>query len=107
VADLYRLVGHQTVLCRDAREWGAWFESADRTVARTYLEDGSYVSTVFLGIDHSFGLSGEPVLFETMVFGGPQDEEMERYRTWEEAERGHDVMVRRVLEVLGLAKGDK
>jgi len=26
------------------------------------------VSTVFLGIDHSFGMGGGPVLFETMIF---------------------------------------
>jgi hypothetical protein len=56
------------------------------------------VSTVFLGIDHAW--EGPPLLFETMVFGGPLDEEMERYSTWEEAERGHAVMARRVLAAL-------
>jgi len=56
------------------------------------------VSTVFLGIDHSHRPDGEPVLFETMIFGGPLDQEMRRYHTWEEAEKGHAEMVR-------LAKG--
>lgn len=50
------------------------------------------VSTVFLGLDHSFG-SGPPLLFETLVFGGPFDQEMERYATWVEAEYGHVRMV--------------
>ena len=52
---------------------------------------------VFLGLDHSFG-SGPPLLFETMVFGGPLDEEMDRYTTWDEAEAGHKAMVKRVQE---------
>ncbi len=55
------------------------------------------ISTVFLSIDHQFG-DGPPILFETLVFGGDLDGEMDRYSTWEAAERGHAVMVRRVTE---------
>lgn len=50
------------------------------------------VSTVFLGLDHRMFGEGPPILFETLVFGGPNDGRMERYCTWEEAERGHKVM---------------
>jgi hypothetical protein len=46
------------------------------------------ISTVFLGLDHSF-TGGTPVLFETLVFGGPNDGYMERYCTWDEALAGH------------------
>jgi len=28
----------------------------------------SYLSTVWLGVDHSFGLGGPPIIFETMRF---------------------------------------
>jgi hypothetical protein len=50
------------------------------------------VSTVFLGLDHNhFG--GEPLLFESLIFGGPLDGEMRRYPTWEQAERGHAEML--------------
>lgn len=42
------------------------------------------VSTVFLVLDPQFG-PGPPLLFETLVFGGEFDEEMERYSTWKEA----------------------
>jgi hypothetical protein len=45
------------------------------------------VSTIFLGIDGR--VSAEPMLFETMVFGGPLDHERRRYTTWDEAEAGH------------------
>lgn len=79
----------------DVLEWARWFEKADRKVARDEV-NGVEVSTVFLGTDHSFGRPGGPVLFETMVFGGELDQEQERYRTWEEAERGHAAMVARV-----------
>lgn len=46
---------------------------------------------MFLGLDH--GLSGPPVLFETMVFGDYGGGEREQYCTWAEAEAGHRRMV--------------
>ena len=83
----YILEGKQPVKCDDIIQWGKWFETGDRVVAKTE-KDGVSVSTVFLGIDHSFE-EGEPVLFETMIFGGDRDEDMWRYSTWDEAEKGH------------------
>lgn len=51
-------------------------------------EEDIRVSTVFLGICH--GLSkGRPVLFETMVFGGPNDVQ-QRCCTYEEALKQHE-----------------
>lgn len=69
-------------------EWGQWFETADRHVAKTAVSDKVNVSTVFLGLDHSFG-NGPPLLFETMIFGGEHDQYQDRYETWEQAEAGH------------------
>ena len=63
------------------------------TVAFTKLL-GAEVSTVFLGLDHAHDGS-QPVLFETMVFGGPLDEEQWRYHTWDEAVEGHRRAARR------------
>ena len=74
-------------------EWARWFETADRTVARTE-RDGITVSTVFLGVDHNFSPAGPPVLWETMVVGGPLDGEEQRYRSAEAAKRGHEQMVK-------------
>lgn len=54
---------------------------------------GDYVSTVFLGIDHNHFGDGPPVLFETMIFGGPLDELQWRYHTLEQAQVGHQVIV--------------
>jgi len=91
MSNKYILDGHTPVVCNDLMQWATWFEKADRVVAKTKIGDAN-ISTVFLGLDHSF-VAGKPLLFETMVFGGPHDEEMERYSTWEEAETGHKQMV--------------
>jgi hypothetical protein len=72
----------------DIVTWGRWMQEADRHVAHDNLPDGVRVSTVFLGLDHSFG-EGAPVLWETMVFGGKHDQYQERYRSREDAIAGH------------------
>ena len=88
----YILKGHEPVEC-DLPTWGKFFGNIDnRRVDNTELTvngEGVRVSTVFLGIDHSFGDGGPPLLFETMIFGGDHDEYCERHSTWEEAEAGH------------------
>jgi hypothetical protein len=67
---------------------------------------GYLVSTVWLGLDHSFGV-GPPLIFETMVFaseGGDFDMSgvgQWRYATEEAARIGHD----EVVEELRRAKG--
>lgn len=45
-------------------------------------------STVFLALDHSLG-DGEPVLFETMVFGGVNNGYQKRYTSYALAMAGH------------------
>lgn len=93
------------VPCLDTLEWARWFEGAFRRVAFTDLgEVLGQVSTVFLGLDHNFNpmrdpLSYRPVLWETMVFGGLHDGEMCRYDSLEAAQRGHEAMVQRCMEV--------
>lgn len=78
-------------------EWARSFEGKNRDVAKTKIGD-VLISTVFLGLDHSFG-HGRPLLFETMVFGGKLDQEMDRYSTWNEAEKGHATIVMRVKAI--------
>jgi hypothetical protein len=52
----------------DPIAFGRWFENINaRRVAYTTLPGDIEVSTVFLGMDHDFGLSGQPVLWETMI----------------------------------------
>ena len=74
--------------------WAAQFDH-DRRVAEDTLPDGTYISTVFLGLDHQFG-EGPPLIFETMVFSSEDDSnelDVDRYSTETEAQAGHVVMV--------------
>ncbi len=57
----------------DLNKWAEWIETAHRHVALDHIGD-SKISTVFLGLDHGWK-PGPPVLWETMVFGGPHDQE--------------------------------
>jgi hypothetical protein len=79
-------------------EWLCFMKDiARRRLATDVVSDGIKVSTVFLGIDHGHGAPGNvPVLWETLVFGGPLDGEMRRYTSKEEALKGHEDMLRLV-----------
>jgi hypothetical protein len=72
----YKLVGTTPVAVDDLIDWAQSFEGVKRRVAFDKVGN-SEISTVFLGLDHSFG-RGAPLLFETMVFGGELDQEMKR-----------------------------
>jgi hypothetical protein len=78
-------------------EWAEWFETnrEARQLARDARE-GVEVSTVFLGLDHSFSQEGPPIVFESMIFGGELDGEMQRYATYDEALAGHRELCARV-----------
>ncbi len=85
----YILDGKIPRAVEDIKEWDIWYGKAERHVAKTSISLDISVSTVFLGIDHSFN-SEIPILFETMIFGGKHNEYQERYTTWEQAEKGHE-----------------
>jgi hypothetical protein len=55
------------------------------------------VSTVWLGLDHSFG-SGPPLFWETMIFGGQYDEYEWRHPSREAAFAAHDQIVAAVRD---------
>jgi hypothetical protein len=102
---LYTLAddGMTPVPCADLVAWGRWMQTAERRVSQDYDEGDDdatiRVSTVFLGVDHSHG-GGPPLLWETMVFGGPLDGETARYPTHAEAVTGHQAMCRLVRAAL-------
>ena len=85
-------------------EWSKFFEKSDnRRVAEEQVGD-FWISTVFLGIDHSWGFGTKPILFESMVFDETKkvkglievDGYTRRYSTWKEAENGHRKIVRAI-----------
>jgi uncharacterized protein (DUF1684 family) len=89
-----------------------------KRIAETTLFDGTWISTVWLGLDHGFG-DGPPLIFETMVFPklGPPvtiteliadpragdhwiEQEGHRYPTEAAALAGHDQIVAKITEAL-------
>lgn len=113
----YILKGKKAIKETNLFKWAEWFETADRIVAQNTIEhikgkrwgnigigkiEKIKVSTVFLGLDHSFN-GGKPLLFETMIFGGGYDDYQERYTTWEEAEKGH----KKALELVKINLNNK
>ena len=90
-------------------EWAVISESINRHIGEDHIKIDSHtepirISTVWLGLNHSF-FNGKVIIFETMIFGIEDDEDMsgyqDRYSTIEEAERGHERavnMVRNYLE---------
>lgn len=96
--EYYILRGKKAFPCNDVIKWAEWFEkNQDKKIVAKTSVDNSSISTVFLGLNHRFGV-GRPLIFETMVFGGPLDGEMARYSTWKEAEAGHEAMIVKVSE---------
>ena len=89
----------QPVPCRSLMEWGRWMSNkgANGGILEQTAVGEHWISTVFLGLDHSFGSEGPPVLWETMVFdkdrrnGGDE----RRYTSREAALQGHHDMVER------------
>ena len=90
----YILDGRRPVAVDSVIEWAKWREGTSTRVGEDFIGEAR-VSTVFLGINHAYG-DEQPVLFETMIFGGDHDGYCRRYHTWEGAEGGH----RRLVEKL-------
>jgi hypothetical protein len=90
MSDQFILVGREVIHEPDLLKWGKWFqENRDkRIIARNDVEE-IRVSTVFLGIDHSYGEGCPLQVFETMIFGGENDQYCERYSNYDDAEIGH------------------
>lgn len=94
----------------DTLLWAKWLEENNdkRRVAHTTLPWGTRISTVFLGLDHGFGLLDEgekdykPVLWESMCFpwyegGRAVDRDCERYISKQDALLGHRRLVWRAI----------
>ena len=105
---LYKLdENNNPILCSDYAEQDQWRLSLDPEkqlcigcIVDSTVINNETVSTVFLAIDHNFGYSSnpKPILFETMIFGGPRDQYQERYNTWDEALEGHNRIVNEIIE---------
>ena len=78
------------------------FTGPSKHVGNDFIGD-QRISTVFLHFDHglNFGTDiepSDPVLFESMIFGGPHDDYQRRYCTYQEALEGHNNLVKALEE---------
>lgn len=99
--DYYYLKEKKPIKCKSLEEY---FDNIGMmgTKVRSDSVGQVSISTVFLAIDHSFGRHKEPLLFETMVFGGEFDLYQERCATWSEALIMHQGVVEKVKEGLSV-----
>lgn len=73
---------HNVVLETDLRKWSDNWHNCRRVAL--HVINGIKVSTVFLGMPHQNGM------FETMIFGGLDNDYQERCETYEEALKMHE-----------------
>lgn len=103
--------GKTPILPATFTDLAAWWSNAyahpeasgwDVGDGRLVDQDGAHVrvSTKFLGIDLRFHFAGPPVLWETMIFGGRNDQFQRRYSTWAAASAGHEL-------ALEIARGER
>ena len=107
----------------DLMTWARHVEDRQYSVVAQHWVRGWMVSTVWLGLDHGFGMTPVPLIFETMIFapkdatvgredwetGGDAsgtapvdlDQYQERYPTEEAAQAGHDRALAAMVEQLG------
>ena len=95
--------------CEDLMEWRRWFETSNNRIVKHTTIGNFYVSTVFLGIDHNYYTSDEPILFETMIFNNDKDakdaeEYQERYSNYDEALEGHKKAIEYVKNTVIMPK---
>lgn len=85
----------------DRDTWVKKFGKLEYKRVASTEKDGINVSTIWLGMNHNWS-GGEPLIFETMIFGGEHGGYQERYATEEQAIAGH-----KRAEKLAFGKGKK
>ncbi len=91
----YKLVNQEPVRC-SLEEYAKYMQlESNRIIKQTEVKK-LIVSTIFTGIDYSFGLA-EKKLFETIIFG--LDEEIHpkwQYATWNDAIKKHHELIQTI-----------
>lgn len=79
---------HKIVPVEDVVQWSKWFEKAERRI-RVSRHPMFVVSTIFLGINHSFIPGNPPLFFETAIKEGEFWDVVKRHSTHMEAVHYH------------------
>lgn len=93
----YRLVEQKPVRCTLAEYAQVMQDETQRVLAQDQIGD-LHISTIFTGIDRNFG-RGAPVLFETVVFGLPDELHPQwHHSSWDEAMDHHRQLAASISE---------
>ncbi len=99
----YILTADNQPVAVSVTEAAQWMEdNPERKAVKQDHVDDVFVSTVFLGLDHSWSNKGL-ILWETMIFGGINDQYQERYNSYEDALEGHQ----RAIDLIKQENGKK
>lgn len=102
----YILKDGQPIPAADREEYIRFRQDFDNRCVAEGTVGAARISTVFTSIDHSYGMSSLPVLWETMILSDdPQlsdlDEYIEHYTSRADAEAGHARAVELVRQRIG------
>lgn len=90
--------------------WAQFLEDDNyRIIKQDTFTDGSLLSTVWIGLHHSFGQDTGPMIFETMYFpqaarGDYLDDLCIRYSSAEAALKGHQEVFDQLVEGFGVSE---
>lgn len=82
------------VKCKTIDEWADFHKTKQRYLFHNKL-NAIWISTVFLGLDHSFDDTSAPVLFESMSFNNQSEMDCDRYTSYDDAKIGHYVLCKK------------
>lgn len=77
----------------DVLDWAQLKEDMDYCQVALDEVCGHRVSTIWRGLDMTYGPGGPPLIFESMVFGPSANDYTNRYPTLAEALAGHEEIV--------------
>lgn len=85
----YYILKGTEVIPASVEQWAESFNDRENRIVEQNHIGEILISTVFLGLDHSWNAGDPPMIFETMIFEGKYDEYQERCSSYKQALKMH------------------
>lgn len=95
----YLLIDKIAIPHHNLLEWACAMEQTNKRIAETYVGN-LRVSTIFVGFNMAMSPERPPDIFETIIFKNESNMIEFRYSTYEEAEVGHALAVKKAKNML-------